>query len=306
MAIEPRAVVAAVDIGGTRIKAALVDASYNVVLEETTRTPRDVAGNISDVVRSTVFRMIAQANQRDPSIQLVGTGVVVPGVVDEVEGIGRLSVNLGWSNLQIRELIAPQFDVPTVVGHDVRAGLLAEKRLGAACEHDNVLFMPVGTGIAGALMLDGVIISAEGWAGELGHVIVEPDGLLCRCGQHGCLETRASAASIERAYAAAMGRVTSAEEVAARYVTDDAVAVAVWTRAVAALAQAIVLTVTLTGLDLVVMGGGLAQSRDVLLAPLRAEVAARLTFQRAPKIVGAALGDRAGSLGAACLAWDAL
>lgn len=306
MPAEPRVVVAAVDIGGTRIKAALVDASYDVVVQATTPTPRDIAGGIGAVVQTTVDQMVTDAERQDHPVRLAGAGVVVPGLVDEAAGIGRLAVNLGWRDLPIRDAVATRLAVPTVLGHDVRAGLVAEARLGAARNHQHALFMPVGTGIAGAMMLDGKVISTDGWAGELGHVVVEPDGPVCACGQRGCLEVLASAVSIERAYAAAAGGATSAEEISALSVAGDEVAGAVWRHAVRAMARAIVLTITLTGLDLVLVGGGLAQSGEVLLVPLRAEVADHLTFQRSPQIVRAALGDRAGSFGAACLAWDAL
>ena len=155
-------------------------------------------------------------------------------------------------------------------------------------------------------MLDGAIVSADGWAGELGHVVVDREGPLCACGQRGCLETISSAASVERRYAAEVGTPLSAEEIAMRVAAGEAAAAAVWGRAVAALASAVVTTVTLTGVELVLLGGGLGQSADILLTPLRDDVSSRLTWQRVPRIERAALGDRAGTLGAACMAWDAL
>ena len=191
--------------------------------------------------------------------------------------------------------MASRLGVPTVVGHDVRAGLLAETRLGAARGARHALFLPVGTGIAGALLLDGAVISADGWAGELGHLVVDPAGPPCGCGATGCLEVIASAAAVEREYAARTGSTVAAEEVAVRASAGDPDATAVWARAVAALAQAIAATVTITGVDLVLIGGGLAESGAALLDPLRADVASRLTFQRPPRLEQAALG-RAGRL----------
>jgi glucokinase len=236
----------------------------------------------------------------------VGCGVVVPGLVDETRGVGRYSVNLSWRDLPIRDPVASLLGVPTVVGHDVRAGLLAETRLGAARGARHALFLPVGTGIAGALLLDGAIITADGWAGELGHLVIDPAGPPCRCGATGCLEVIASAAAIEREYAARTSLPHGAEEIAVRATAGDPAAAVVWARAVDALAQAIVTTVTITGVDLVLIGGGLAESGAALVDPLRAEVASRLTFQRPPRLERAGLGERAGSLGAAWLAWDAL
>ena len=299
-------VVAAVDIGGTRIKAALVDASYETLAHVTIPTPADVTADVGAVVQATVTDLLATAGAAGAAVRLVGCGVVVPGLVDEANGVGLYSVNLGWHDLPIRDPVAALLGVPVVVGHDVRAGLLAETRLGAARGVRHALFLPVGTGIAGALLLDGSVVTADGWSGEVGHLVVDPAGAACRCGATGCLETIASAAAVERTYAALSGQRVAAEEVAARAAAGDADAVAVWGAATAALAQAIVATVTITGVDLVIVGGGLAESGDTLLEPLRADVKSRLTFQRPPRIEQAAFGARAGCLGAACLAWDAV
>ena len=299
-------VVAAVDVGGTRIKAALVTAAYDTLAAVTTSTPKGISADIAGVVQATVNDLLTAAAKDDRPARLVGCGVVVPGLVDEMRGVGVFSVNLGWRDLPIRGPVASLLGVPTVVGHDVRAGLLAETRLGAARGARHALFLPVGTGIAGALLLDGTVISADGRAGELGHLLIDPAGPPCRCGATGCLEVIASAAAIEREYAARTGHSAGAEEVAVRASEGDPDAAAVWARAVAALAQAIVATVTITGVDLVLIGGGLAESGTVLLDPLRAAVASRMTFLHPPRLERAALGVRAGCLGAACLAWDAL
>jgi glucokinase len=302
---EASDVVAAVDVGGTRIKAALVSAAYDTLAALTTPTPKDIAADIAGVVHATVTELLAAAAHDDRPARLVGCGVVVPGLVDEKRGVGVFSVNLGWRDLPIRDPVASLLGVPTVVGHDVRAGLLAEIRLGAAHGARHALFLPVGTGIAAALLLDGAVVSADGRAGELGHLLIDPAGPPCACGAVGCLEVIASAAAIEREYAARTGLAAGAEQVAVRAAGGDPDAIAVWARAVAALAQAIAATVTITGVDLVLIGGGLAESGAALLDPLREEVGSRLTFQRPPRLERAALGVRAGCLGAACLAWDA-
>ena len=299
-------VVAAVDVGGTRIKAALVTAAYDTLAAVTRPTPKDIAADIGAVVPTAVTDLLAMAAHDDRPARLVGCGVVVPGLVDELRGVGVYSVNLGWRDLPIHAPVASVLGVPTVVGHDVRAGLLAETRLGAARGARHALFLPIGTGIAGALLLDGAVITADGRAGELGHLVIDPAGPPCGCGATGCLEVIASAAAVEREYAARAGGTASAEEVGVRASAGDPDAAAVWARAIAALAQAIVATVTITGVDLVLIGGGLAESGAALLHPLRAAVASRLTLQRPPRLHKAALGERAGCLGAACLAWDAL
>ncbi len=302
-------VVVAVDIGGTRVKAALVgrDGGEEVARTLPTATGLDQPGVLVDLVADVVdeLRGADEARAAAP----VACGVVLPGLVDEQSGVALYSANLGWRDLPVVEPLARRLGMPVALGHDVRAGLVAEARLGAARGERNVLFMPVGTGIAGALMLDGHVITADGRAGELGHVVIDPAGPQCGCGARGCLEAMASAAAIERAHAARVGAPEGGERlgadgVAALVASGDVEAGIVWRDAVAALARGIATTVTLTGVDLVLVGGGLAESGELLLGPLRTAVSEHLTFQRVPRIERPLLGDRAGCLGAACLAWD--
>ncbi len=300
-------VVAAVDVGGTRVKAALVD-RHGVEVES--RTVPTVAGAAGEgVLVGQVGGLVRDlCGTATGPVELQACGVVVPGLVDGAAGVARWSANLGWRDLPVAEPLSAALGLPVALGHDVRAGLVAEVRWGAATGARNVLFLPVGTGIAGALMLDGRVVLADGWAGELGHVVVDPGGPLCGCGARGCLEAVASASAIERAYAVgsapgATARV-GADHVAALVDAGDPVATLVWGVAVEALARAIVITVTLNGVERVLVGGGLAQSGETLLAPLRAGVESQLTFQRRPTIERASLGERAGCLGAAALAWD--
>jgi glucokinase len=300
--------VAAVDVGGTRIKAALVDRTGTELVSLTEATPPGLAAPgalVATVVASVAALRGRALGASGAAVELSACGVVVPGIVDDDGGVARWSANLGWRDLPVVEPLADALGLPVVLGHDVRAGLVAESRFGAAQGFSNVLFMPIGTGIAGALMLDGRIVVAEGWSGELGHVVVAPDGPLCGCGARGCLEAIASASAIERAYAAVSGVRLGGDAIAALVADGDETARSVWATAVDALARAVVITTTLTGVSRVLVGGGLAHSGEVLLQPLREAVQAALTFQRVPTIVEAALGERAGCLGAACLAFDA-
>lgn len=302
----PTPLVAAVDVGGTRVKAALVDRAGVEVVSSTEPTPAGLAapGALVDLVVSAVRALRARAAAEGAAAEVSACGVVVPGIVDDAAGVARWSANLGWHDLPVAEPLGTALGLPVALGHDVRAGLVAEARFGAAQGFSNVLFMPIGTGIAGALMLDGRVVVADGWSGELGHVVVVPDGPACGCGARGCLEAVASASAIEKAYAAASGQRLAGDAVARLVADGDEVAGAVWATAVEALARAVVMATTLTGVSRVLVGGGLASSGEVLLRPLRAAVGAALTFQREPTVVRAALGDRAGCLGAACLAFD--
>jgi glucokinase len=317
--------VAAVDLGGTRVKSALVDRDGTEVVSITTPTPPglDAPGALVGLVHDTVTRLLSAAQAPEVSADpddVMACGLVVPGLVDDTAGVALWSANLCWRDLPVSEPLGARLGLPVALGHDVRAGLLAEVAFGAARGHEQVLFMPVGTGIAGAMMLDGHVVVGDGWAGELGHVVVEPDGPLCGCGARGCLEAVASASAVERRYAALVpvavgspslepmapgsGRRVSAHEIANRVVAGEPAAREIWEVTTTALARALVMVVTLTGVDLVLLGGGLAESGDLLLEPVRRKVTGALTFQRPPRIERATLGDRAGCLGAACLAWE--
>jgi glucokinase len=299
--------VIALDVGGTGIKSGLVRRTGEVV--HALRCPTG-AHRGTDAVVETVLDLAERlaGTAREKSLEPVAAGVVVPGVVDEAAGVAVWSANLGFRDVPLRNLLSARLGLPAAIGHDVRAGGLAEARLGAARGIDHVLFVAVGTGIAGAHVVHGrAHAGAHGAGGEIGHVVVRPDGPDCRCGARGCLESVASAAALERRYAALTGEpatAATAAEVAARAVAGEPAASAAWREIVEALADGLVTAQALLDPAVIVLGGGLAEAGKSLLTPLRAAVRARLTFHREPVLTRAALGDEAGFLGAALLALD--
>ncbi|KOG36673.1 ROK family transcriptional regulator [Streptomyces viridochromogenes] len=301
---DGRECVIALDVGGTGMKGALLDRDLNTLHALRAATPRRsgpeaVVGEIVTVLRGLDASAVARG------LTVRNAGVVVPGIVDEETRTAVHSVNLGWRDLPLAAVLERATGLPVALGHDVRAGGAAECRLGAARGARDAWFVPIGTGVSAAVFSDGRAVRAGGYAGELGHVVVEPGGDPCACGGRGCLETVASAASVGAAYAARSGReVDGAAEVAAMLVQGDPDARAVWDRAVEALAAALATAATLLAPEVVVVGGGLAESGGLLLDPLRAALARRLSFQRRPDLVRAALGDRAGCLGAGLAAWE--
>jgi glucokinase len=264
------------------------------------RGPQAVTANILDVAAALADR--ARADGLDP----IAAGVAVPGVVDDERGIAVWSSNVGFRDVPLRDLVADRLGLPAALGHDVRAGGMAEARLGAGRAERHVLFMAIGTGIAAAHVVDGkTLAGAHGAAGEVGHVVVRPGGPSCGCGQHGCLESVASAAAIGRRYAELSGIAgAAASDVAARSVAGEPLAATVWRDAVEALADGLLTAQALYDAAVVVLGGGLAEAGETLLAPLRFALDQRVTFHPMPRIVRAALGDTAGCLGAALLALD--
>ncbi|WP_229686194.1 ROK family protein [Longimycelium tulufanense] len=301
--------VVAVDVGGTETKAALVSgrpAAAVPLAEHRRPTPRraDSGTTVAAVVDLVLY--LVEELRREGGREVEAVGVVVPGVVDEERGVGVYSANLGWRDAPFAELLTARTGLPTAFGHDVRAGGLAELRLGAARGHRDALIMPIGTGIAAAIVVGGRVHSAGGYAGELGHIDIG-HGEPCGCGQRGCLERVASSAAIARRYTRRSGReVRGAVDVAEAVRAGDQDAVAVWEEAVTALGKALVLACTILGPEVVVLGGGLALARELLTEPLGRRLNELMTFQRPPELRLAELGDGAGRLGAALLALDLL
>ncbi|MGW1609160.1 ROK family protein [Streptomyces sp. NPDC002285] len=301
--------VIALDVGGTGMKAALAAASGELLHQVRRPTGRErgpdaVVEGILDFADE--LRAYGEERFGEPA---AAAGIAVPGIVDEEQGVAAYSANLGWRDVPLRRLLADRLGgVPVALGHDVRSGGLAEGRIGAGKGADRFLFVPLGTGIAGAIGIDGrVEAGAHGFAGEIGHIVVRPGGAPCPCGQRGCLERFASAAAVSEAWAAACGDPEAdAADCAKAVASGDPNAVRVWHAAVDALADGLVTALTLLDPRTLIIGGGLAEAGETLFTPLKEAVRRRVTFQKLPSIVPAALGDTAGCLGAGLLAWDLL
>lgn len=303
-ALGPGDAVLAFDVGGTDTKSALIDASGRVLGLRRSPTPLDPADPAGTIVAS--LAVLAREHlAAAPGVVPVAAGVSVPGLVDEVAGIGMFASNLGWRDAPIRSLAQEALGLPVTFGHDVRAAGDAEHRLGAARGYGDVVVLAIGTGIASALVLDGHPYAGGGYAGEIGHSLADPLGERCPCGAIGCLETIASAGAIARRYSAATGvAVAGAREVLAAATAGDPLAKRVWDDAVEALAEALARLVANLAPEAVVIGGGLAQAGPALFAPLGARLDALLSFHRRPVLVHAQLGDDAGLLGTALAARD--
>jgi glucokinase len=298
---SPDGFVAALDVGGTSIKAGLVAADGAVHGER--RAPTRVQDGPAAVVAGIVD--LAAELAAESGVRAIGVGV--PGIVDGRAGVARWAANLGWRDVPFGSLIGERTGLDVALGHDVRNGALAEARWGVGRAARSVYFLAIGTGIAGGSVLDGVVDDgASGQAGEIGHLVVMPGGPACNCGNHGCLETLASASRIAAAYSRAVGSEHSAASVADRAAAGEPAAVEVWERAVTALADGLAALTVLTDPGLIVLGGGLSLAGSQLLDPVRAALAPRLTFRAAPELALSVLGDRAGLLGAGLRAWDRL
>jgi len=291
--------VVAVDVGGTEIKSALVDSDFNVIATTTAPTPKADSTGVE-----TVKAIAAIVAEFGATQKVEAVGLAVPGALDEPAGTSRWSGNLQWKNLPIRKLLEDAIKIPVAFGHDVRTAAVAELRSGAAKGAHNAIFIPVGTGIAAAFIIDGEIRSAEGYAGEIGHIDVNGK-YPCVCGKTGCLEAASSTLAISKAYESQSGKSgTTTEEIYKLVVTGDSVATHVWNDAMSAMARACETLITLLAPEVIVFGGGLSNAGDTFLKPIRDYLDASLTFQRKPRLEIAHYGAKAGTVGCAMLAFD--
>ncbi len=223
-----------------------------------------------------------------------------------------------WQEFPLRERLAERFARPCVVDNDAKALALGERWRGAGRGSNNMLGMVVSTGVGGGIILDGRLLHGfAGNGGHIGHIIVWPGGPLCGCGARGCVEGVASGTGLVRRLteALARGRTTSLEpgasavDIAEAARAGDDLAQELYRTAGEAVGRGIASAAALLDLELVVIGGSIAlRAWDLLGPPLHAEVArsARLDFTRELRVVHAELGDTAGLLGAAVLAFDLL
>ena len=181
------------EIGGTKILGAIFDEKNNIVyrLKKKTKESGDSSENVEKVIISVVRDMLKQSGIDRKEIHAIGVGA--PGVVDSGKGIVLFSPNLPWRNYDIRTPIEKEFGIPFFIGNDVNVGVLGEYKFGAAKGYKNVVGFFVGTGMGCGLILNGELFTGTGFkAGEYGHMVLDPEGPLCNCGQRGCLEAFSS------------------------------------------------------------------------------------------------------------------
>ena len=295
-------VVLAFDVGGTSVKAAALDGDLRV-LTETTRPSRRGA-EILDVLEEAARDLVGALTPAD-RVRVVAAGIALPGLVDPVAGVAVQAVNLDLHDQPVAVPMAERLGLPVRVGHDVTVAGEAVRR--AAPDLDDPFVVIIGTGIAAAAFVGGrAVTGVSGQAGEFGHVVVRPGGLLCACGNHGCLETVASAGAIVRIHQQRTGvLLDGAHEVVARIDTDP-VAKAVWAEAMSALADGLVTVCALLAPGAIVFGGGLAGAGDRLVDDVRGLMIERSRVASVPPVSVTSLGSSAGVLGAGLLALDLL
>ncbi|MFD4545116.1 ROK family protein [Streptomyces sp. NPDC058466] len=300
--------VAALDIGGTKIAGALVDGHGRILLRAQRATPAQEDG---DTVMRAVEDVISELTVSPLWSGARTVGIGSAGPVDASAGtVSPVNVP-GWREYPLVERVRKATSgLPVELIGDGVAITAAEHWQGAARGHDNALCMVVSTGVGGGLVLNGQLHPGPtGNAGHIGHISVDLDGDLCPCGSRGCVERIASGPNIarralERGWQPGPDGDTSAAAVAEAARAGDPVAVASFERAAQALAAGIAATATLVEIDIAVVGGGVGKAGDVLFTPMRAALReyATLSFVQRLTVAPALMGTDAGLVGAAAAA----
>jgi glucokinase len=282
-----------VDVGGTTVKLGVCDAAGQVharraIPTDAARGPADAVDRIAAAARA----LLAEAGGVARAC-----GVGVPGPLDPARRTLHRAAHLpGWADVPLPALLAARLELPTVLENDANCAAWAESRVGAGCGARAVALLTLGTGVGGGVVLDGALwTGATGAAGAFGHLVVDPAGPPCGCGQRGCVEQYASAAAVARA----SGCPTAAEAFAAA--ERDPRARAAVERACDALAAVVATIVHVLQPEVVVLGGGMAAAGDALLLPVRDGVRRRVraAWLARTRVALAALGADAGWVGAA-------
>jgi glucokinase len=315
-----------IDLGGTKILAAVVDKNGEIVAKSKKSTPvAEGAFVVIDHMAEAVHRALEKI---DASIDdVMGVGVGAPGPLDPKTGLVHFAPNLNWTGVPLGGRLEEVLDVPVFVHNDVDAGTYGEFRLGVGKGTDNVVGIFPGTGIGGGIILDGRLITgSRGSAGELGHTIVLADGPVCGCGKRGCAEAVASRTAMTRDIRLAVqnGRETAFVELVDD-LHDERITSGTWAEAAEAkdeLALEVldrtayylgILTANAVNIldpEMVIFGGGLIEACSHWLMPRIRQVAMQYYINKLGadkiQIVEAQLGDYAAVLGAAMLARDRL
>lgn len=292
-----------IDIGGTTVKVGLVTQDGRILDRFTLPTPdftdaRDLVGTLAGSIRG-----------RLDGRSLVGVGVGAPNG-NALRGTIEHPPNLPWPGVTpFADWIEDTLDTRCVLTNDANAAALGEMLFGAAQNIRDFLFITLGTGVGSGIVVDGrLVLGCDGFAGEIGHVIVDPDGRACGCGRRGCLETYASAPGFKRTYAelAGLDAPISSTIVMERAAAGEQAAVETVARTAAVLGLALANSIAYTEPEAIFLFGGLAEAGEPLLGPIREQVEANVLNLYKGKVAVRASGLPRGDaaiLGAASLIW---
>lgn len=308
-----------IDLGGTNIVAGVVDENYNIITKASTKTNRPrPAKAIADDMAKMSLQAIKDANLSVDDIEWIGIGT--PGIANSKEGIIEYSNNLEFENVPIVKYIQEHINKPVYVENDANAAAYGEYVAGAGKGHNSLVCITLGTGVGGGVVTDGKILTGFNYAGaELGHTVIEVDGVQCSCGRKGCFEAYASATGLIRMTKEAMEKDKDSSmwalvrernnKVSARISYDamrmgDKSATEVVDKFVKYLSAGLTNVINTFQPEVLCIGGGVCNEGDALLLPVKELVSKEVYTRNSPKnteIVIAKLGNDAGIIGAAFL-----
>ncbi len=284
-----------VDLGGTAIKMGRFSPKgdcLNALMLPTPQPPDPDA----------VLKQIVQGIQElDPDDRAIAIGMGIPGPVDAAGRVARRAINLGWYDVPVSDTLEHFTAKPTVIGNDANCAGLGEAWLGAGSQFQDLILLTLGTGVGGAIILNGeLFVGRDGSAGELGLITLDYNGAPCNSGNRGSLEQHVSAQAIRRRQGC------EPHELAQQARQGDAKAIAFWQEYGRELAAGIASLVYVLTPEAVIIGGGISAASDLFFPSMITELEARVLPTSRPNLhcLRATLGNQAGIVGAAKLAWQ--
>jgi glucokinase len=288
-----------IDLGGTAIKLGRFTADGTCLGSLTVPTPQPAYPD------ATIDMMLYAIDKLAPGLANINAiGVGTPGPADAAGRVAKIAINLeGWIDIPVATLIQSRTGVPTIVGNDGNCAGLGEKWLGAGRDYRNAVLLTLGTGVGGAVFLNGALFTGHaGSAGELGLIVVEPDGHPCNSGNNGSLEQFLSGQAIRR--------LTGKEpkDLGILAAAGDRDALEFWENYGRNLGIGLTSIVYILTPEVAIIGGGISASAKYFLPAAQREIDRRVMATSRPglKLIEAQLGNQAGIVGAAKLAWEML
>lgn len=304
-----------IDIGGTKVLGGVVDASGKII--ESARRVTPAAGGKELI--ATIVELIKELNSKH---EIAGIGICVAALISADQGTIVGAPNIAnLSELNFVAEIKKVFDLPVIAENDANAAMWAEYKFGSAKGFNPVMFFIIGTGMGGGLVIDGKLFrGANGIGAEFGHMIVQPKGILCGCGAHGCIEQYASGSALMRyakdaitadptAGKALLDAAGGINNLTGEILTEaakngDQLAISAFNKQADWLGSACASYTLLLDPQAIVVGGGVVQAGELFLAPVRAAMEKYMPFAGThllPKVIAAKFGNDAGVIGAADL-----
>lgn len=318
--MKKQKIILGVDIGGTNTAMGYVDRSGQVIWESSidTRADQGAEALFSRIKKQTKTSL----KDLEDQYQLLGIGIGAPNV-NYYSGIIEHAPNLNWKNVQVIDIMQRYFDLPVFANNDANASAIGERLFGAAKDMKDFVVITVGTGLGSGIVVNGeVVYGADGFAGEMGHACVVPEGRDCRCGNKGCLETYVSATGIKRTVFELLAKRNNkselrnisfndlhAERISEAAHQGDSIAIEAFEYTGMMLGIGLANIVSFSRPEAIIIFGGLASAGDLLLKPTKHFMDQYLlpVYRGKVKILPSELKNgNVAILGAAALAWDGL